>query len=76
MNKALKFLGKKTNVNSIIRLQYKKVDLGLTAYDSYIRFIGNPTLKKINFEFIIFLSDALYACDFFEKFLKEIIFVN
>ena len=31
MNKALKFLGKKTNVSSIIRLQYKKVNLGLTV---------------------------------------------
>ena len=46
MNKALKFLGKKTDVNSIIRLQYKKVNLGLTVYDSYIRYVGNPTLKK------------------------------
>ena len=71
MNKALKFLGKKTNVNSIIRLQYKKVDLGLTAYDSYIRYVGNPTLKEINFEFIIFVSEALYACDFFEKLIKK-----
>ena len=71
MNKALKFLGKKTDVNSIIRLQYKKVNLGLTVYDSYIRYVGNPTLKKINFEFIIFVSEALYACDFFEKLIKN-----
>ena len=71
MNKALKFLGKKTDVNSIIRLQYKKVNLGLTVYDSYIRYVGNPTLKKINFEFIIFVSEALYACDFFEKLIKK-----
>ena len=71
MNKALKFLGKKTDVNSIIRLQYKKVNLGLTVYDSYIRYVGNPTLKKINFEFIIFVSEALYTCDFFEKLIKK-----
>lgn len=71
LNKALKFLGKKTNINSIIQLQYKKVNLGLTAYDSYIRYVGNPTLKKINFEFIIFVSEALYACDFFQELIKK-----
>ena len=65
LNKALKFIGKKNNINSIVQLQYKKVNLGLTAYDSYIRYVGNPTLKKINFEFMIFISEALYACDFF-----------
>tara|TARA_B100000242_G_scaffold287289_1_gene253893 strand:+ start:219 stop:2021 length:1803 start_codon:yes stop_codon:yes gene_type:complete len=71
LNKALKFIGKKNNINSIVQLQYKKVNLGLTAYDSYIRYVGNPTLKKINFEFMIFISEALYACDFFENMVKK-----
>lgn len=69
--KALKFLGKRDNIKSIINLKYKKVNLGLTAYDSYIRYVGNPTLKKINLEFITFISEALYACDYFEKLIKK-----
>ncbi len=69
--KALKFLGKRDDIKSIINLKYKKVNLGLTAYDSYIRYVGNPTLKKINLEFITFISEALYACDYFENLIKK-----
>jgi len=69
--KALKFLGKRDNIKSIINLKYKKINLGLTAYDSYIRYVGNPTLKKINLEFITFISEALYACDYFEKLIHK-----
>jgi len=69
--KALKFLGKRNNIDPIINLKYKKINLGLTAYDSYIRYVGNPTLNRINLEFIIFISEALYACDYFEKLINE-----
>lgn len=69
--KALKFLNKKNNINSIVKLKYNNINLGLTAYDSYIRYVGNPTLEKVNLEFVTFVSEGLYACDYFSKLLKK-----
>ncbi len=69
--KALKFLKHKNDINTIINLKYNQINLGLTAYDSYIRYVGNPTLNKVNLEFIISISEALYACDYFENLIKK-----
>jgi len=33
--------------------------------------VGNPTLNKVNLEFIISISEALYACDYFENLIKK-----
>lgn len=56
-----------------IKFKYNKVDVGLTSYDTYIRYLGKPTIDKIDANFIIFFSESLYATDFFQKklFLNE-----
>ncbi len=69
--KSLKLLKKNKRVSNIINLKYKNIDVGLTSYDSYIRYSGNPTLEKVNCELIISLSEALYSCDFFSNILTQ-----
>ena len=44
-----------------IKFKYNKVDVGLTSYDTYIRYLGKPTIDKIDANFIIFFSESLYA---------------
>jgi hypothetical protein len=68
--KALKILDSK-NIQQVIKLKFKGVDVGMSAYDSYIRYTGNPTLDKANFKFRIFFIESLYFIDFFYKTLKE-----
>ena len=65
--KAVIFVSKKKNFNNIYKAKYQNIDVGLTAYDSYIRYMRVPTLKKINSDYIVFLAEALYACDFISK---------
>ena len=58
------------NINSIKKfcnIKFNKIDIGLTSYDSFMRYTLNPTLKKINSKLIIFFAEAWYANDFFEK---------
>ncbi len=33
--------------------------------------MGNPTLEKVNLEFVTFVSEGLYACDYFSKLIKK-----
>lgn len=68
--KALKILDSK-NIQQVIKLKFKGIDVGMSAYDSYIRYTGNPTLDKINFKFRFFFIESLYFIDFFYKTLKE-----
>ncbi len=53
--------------------KYNKIDVGLTSYDTYIRYLRKPTINEIDTNFIIFFSQSLYATDFFQKklFFKE-----
>ena len=69
--KSLKLLKERKKIGDFINLKYLNIDVGLTAYDSYIRYVGNPTLKEVNCELIIFLAQALYACDFFSKIINK-----
>ena len=43
----------------------------MPSYDSFIRYTGIPTLNKITPELILFLAEALYAYDTFEKEIKR-----
>ena len=63
--KSLKILSNQKDFKRVNKLKYKNIDVGLTAYDTYIRYLGIPTLEKINCEFIVFFAEALYSCDFF-----------
>ena len=65
--KALRLIKTKKNFEGVYKLKYKNIDVGLTAYDSYIRYLGMPTLNKINSNYIVFFAEALYSCDYISK---------
>ena len=69
--KSLKILCNQKDLKKVYKLKYKNIDVGLTAYDTYIRYQGIPTLEKINCEFIVFFAESLYSCDFFIKKLYK-----
>ena len=50
-----------------INFKYNSIDVGLTSYDTYIRYLGKPTINKIDTQFLIFFAESLYATDFFQK---------
>jgi len=67
----LKILKKNTTIKDFSKIKYLKTDLGLTAYDSYIRYTGNPSLKNVNSELFYFLTDGIHACIFFNNLIKK-----
>ena len=55
------------NINTFCKIRIKKIDIGLSSYDSFMRYTRNPTAKEVNFKLILFFAEALFASDFFEK---------
>ena len=69
-----KALIKIQNINTIeqfCKIKIDNIDVGLPAYDSFIRYTGTPTVNKINHELVIFLADTIYAYDEFKNILKK-----
>ena len=66
---ALNKIGKKNNLKQFCTLKISTIDIGLPAYDSYIRYTGNPTINKIDEELVIFLADTIYSYDYFKNLI-------
>jgi len=56
---ALKLLPNSRNINEFCKIKFNKVEIGLSTYDSYIRYTKTPTLIKVNRELITMLSQAI-----------------
>ena len=67
----LKILGTNKKIKSFLKLKYKKTDVGLSAYDSFIRYTGIANLEKINHELFFFLTEAVAVCNQFENIIKR-----
>ncbi len=65
--KAISINSNLRNFKQSINYKYKDIDVGLTSYDSYIRYLGVPTLNRIDHNFIVFFAENLYAANFFQK---------
>ena len=46
------------------------IDIGLTSYDTFIRYTRIPTSEKIKLKMIIFLSEAIYTNDLLNNLFK------
>jgi len=68
---SLKLINNSNKIDSFCKIKYKNISVGLSAYDSYVRYTGQPYLLLINSELIYFLSDSVGACIFFENFLNR-----
>ena len=62
------------SVDDFLNFSINEVNLGKPVYDHILRNTGVGTAKKISFKFYFYLAEALYAHNFFQKFLKIIIF--
>ena len=71
----LHFINNQINLNDSIKnflnFKYLKTDAGMTAYDSYIRYKGDPNLNNVNYSLLFFLTDVIYACNFFNNILDK-----
>ena len=68
---SLKLIKNSKDIDSFCKIKYKNLNVGLSSYDSYVRYTGQPSLKFINSELVYFLSDSIGACIFFNKFLNK-----
>ena len=67
--KACKIAHKLKNTKDLYNFKLEGIDMGLTAYDTWIRYSRIPNATKINIKMIYFLANALHSKDFFEKIL-------
>ena len=58
-------------IKDLYNLKVRKIDIGLEAYNTYMRYTGNPNAKKINLKIICYFAEGLYANDFFEKIFED-----
>ena len=65
--KSIQILKNVKDIKKFCNIRVKKIDIGLTSYDTYIRYTRNPSSKKVNLKLILFFAEALFANDFFEK---------
>ena len=68
---ALKLLKNCKTIHQFTKIKYLNADVGLSAYDAFIRYTGTPHLEKINMELIYFLTEALFSCDEFQNLLSN-----
>ena len=59
------------NIDQAHRFKYKNIDVGLTAYDSYLRYVGDSTINKITPDFIVIFAETLFGCDYFIDIFKK-----
>ena len=69
--KTINLLKNIKTIQAFIKFTYKDLDLGLSAYDNYVRYLGQPTLTNINPELIVILSEAVSSSDFFLEMIKK-----
>ena len=69
--KAISLIKEAKTIKSFLNLKYKKIEVALSSYDTYIRYTGNPNLKFVNNELIVILAECLYHCDFFENLIEK-----
>tara|TARA_B100001175_G_scaffold317437_1_gene334359 strand:- start:8829 stop:10589 length:1761 start_codon:yes stop_codon:yes gene_type:complete len=70
---SLKLFQKKMKIETFCKIKHKGIELGLSSYDSYLRYTsGNPTLNYVNDELIVIYANALFTCDFlYDEVLKK-----
>lgn len=68
---SIKILKENYIIKDFLKLKYKNTDIGMTAYDSFIRYTGISNLKKVNHELFFFLTEAVSTCKQFDSIIKK-----
>ena len=69
--KALFIASKFKTIKDFCNFKIDGIDIGLTAYDTFIRYTRIPSSEKIKLKMIIFLSEAIYINNFLNNLFKE-----
>ncbi len=69
--KALFIASKFKTIKDFCNFKIDGIDIGLTAYDTFIRYTRIPSSKKIKLKMIIILSEAIYTNNFLNNLFKE-----
>lgn len=59
------------SLSDYCKIKIENIDIGLPAYDSFIRYTGIPTAEKINSELIFFLAETMYVNDIFKSIIQK-----
>ena len=77
--KAINFSDYPISIKKFCKLKYKGATVGLTTYDSYIRYKKIPTTKNTNIQILCMLAQSMCKCDqmisrvFSNKKIKKIV---
>ena len=77
--KAINFSNHPITIKKFCKLKYKDTDIGLSTYDSYIRYKKIPSEKNTNIQILCMLAQAMCKCDqmiskvFSNKKIKKIV---
>ncbi len=71
VNKAINLINKNLTIKKFLKIKYNKIEVGISTYDTFIRYTKNPNLKLINNELIVMLAECLFHCDFFENLVHK-----
>lgn len=66
-----KIVSKLDNTKALYNYKLNQIDIGLSTYDTWIRYTKTPTASKINVNMVYILANALHAKEYFEKLLKR-----
>ncbi len=69
--KSIKIIGNKKKLDELTKIKINGVDIGLIAYDTYIRYKYNPSLQFVNSHYLIYFAQAIYSQNFIDKIIKE-----
>ena len=77
--KAINFSNHPISIKNFCKLKYKNTDIGLSTYDSYIRYKKIPSEKNTNIQIVCMLAQSMFKCDqivsrvFSNKKIKKIV---
>lgn len=71
--KAVCLVRNNINISDFCKITYNRIEIGYSTYDSYIRYTGDSSLKKVNPKLISMLSTCMHDCDELKKklFVKK-----
>ncbi len=66
-----KIISKLKTTKDLYNFKLQEIDLGLTVYDTWIRYSKIPSTDKININMVYILANALHTKEYFERIIKN-----
>ena len=69
-SRAIKLIQNNYTISKILKIKYKKIDIGKCSYEHFVRFHTKANFE-INFYFYLSLAKAIEAVDFFDEIYSK-----